>query len=290
MAQRRNSAISVQILRKDITCPVCLEIFDDPKTLPKCAHVFCKNCLKSVVAANTVPRSSLECPVCRTRTSIPKEGVDAFVSALALKNLIDSNPALRQVITLKNQLKECDVAVNKNQSKLKGLEKSLKEFDAAQKNIEKLKSDVKERATKMNQIIELHCNKMCAMLDQARENNTQISKELLELKSEITRSMEEMQGYGEMVTDLISTNDYEAIDAKTEELATKYQNIVPKAEELATKYQRFVAVGGAKLTQVKYVTKSASLNGNVLYEMLGHIEMAKPPRPSTAGKSVIRRR
>ncbi|XP_018604160.2 E3 ubiquitin-protein ligase rnf168 [Scleropages formosus] len=47
----------------DCLCPVCLEIFLEPVTLP-CGHTFCKACF-----LETVDKASLTCPLCRKRVS-----------------------------------------------------------------------------------------------------------------------------------------------------------------------------------------------------------------------------
>ncbi|XP_061073360.1 E3 ubiquitin-protein ligase rnf168 isoform X2 [Conger conger] len=47
----------------DCICPVCLEIFVEPVTLP-CAHTFCKPCF-----LETVDKANLCCPLCRRRVS-----------------------------------------------------------------------------------------------------------------------------------------------------------------------------------------------------------------------------
>lgn len=49
--------------RADCLCPVCLEIFLEPVTLP-CAHTFCKPCF-----LETVDKANLCCPLCRKRVS-----------------------------------------------------------------------------------------------------------------------------------------------------------------------------------------------------------------------------
>lgn len=49
--------------RSDCLCPVCLDIFLEPVTLP-CMHTFCKPCF-----LQTVDKSNLCCPLCRKRVS-----------------------------------------------------------------------------------------------------------------------------------------------------------------------------------------------------------------------------
>ncbi|CAJ1066429.1 E3 ubiquitin-protein ligase RNF168 [Xyrichtys novacula] len=48
----------------DCYCPVCLEIFKEPVTLP-CTHTFCKECF-----LQAVDQSSLLCPLCRRRIAV----------------------------------------------------------------------------------------------------------------------------------------------------------------------------------------------------------------------------
>uniref|UniRef100_A0A3P8U9J5 RING-type E3 ubiquitin transferase n=1 Tax=Amphiprion percula TaxID=161767 RepID=A0A3P8U9J5_AMPPE len=47
----------------DCLCPVCLEIFMEPVTLP-CSHTFCKACF-----LESVDKATLCCPLCRRRVS-----------------------------------------------------------------------------------------------------------------------------------------------------------------------------------------------------------------------------
>ncbi|XP_021168437.2 E3 ubiquitin-protein ligase rnf168 [Fundulus heteroclitus] len=56
---RKDSALSWE----DCLCPVCLEIFIEPVTLP-CTHTFCKSCF-----LESVDKATLCCPMCRKRIS-----------------------------------------------------------------------------------------------------------------------------------------------------------------------------------------------------------------------------
>jgi hypothetical protein len=44
-----------------LTCPICMDLFDDPRLLP-CSHTFCCKCLRSTINN----RSFVICPLCRS--------------------------------------------------------------------------------------------------------------------------------------------------------------------------------------------------------------------------------
>ena len=52
-----------QVLEKEITCPLCLDIYKEPKKLP-CDHIYCKDCLKSL--AEVTANATIFCPECRS--------------------------------------------------------------------------------------------------------------------------------------------------------------------------------------------------------------------------------
>ncbi|KAF1393467.1 hypothetical protein PFLUV_G00016040 [Perca fluviatilis] len=54
---------AAELSRDDCLCPVCLEIFMEPVTLP-CTHSFCKVCF-----LESVDKATLCCPLCRKRVS-----------------------------------------------------------------------------------------------------------------------------------------------------------------------------------------------------------------------------
>lgn len=64
----------------DIECPVCLEIFHDPKILP-CGHSICAKCIDTMKAGSAV----IQCPKCRLEVEVTAKG---FASNYDLKNLI----------------------------------------------------------------------------------------------------------------------------------------------------------------------------------------------------------
>ncbi len=79
-----NSAL--QKLSEQLTCPVCLEYYKDPKVL-SCHHVFCCNCLEGL-ARKENPKV-LICPTCRHETFIPEDLVCNLKSAFYIHSLVD---------------------------------------------------------------------------------------------------------------------------------------------------------------------------------------------------------
>ncbi|KAK7881971.1 hypothetical protein WMY93_028145 [Mugilogobius chulae] len=59
----QEAAGSRDLSREDCLCPICLEIFIEPVTLP-CTHTFCKVCF-----LESVDKATLCCPMCRKRVS-----------------------------------------------------------------------------------------------------------------------------------------------------------------------------------------------------------------------------
>ena len=74
-----------QALEKEVTCPLCLDLFKEPKKLP-CDHVYCKDCLKGLALRSL--NQSISCPDCRTNTNVPNGNVNDFPTAFRVNRLI----------------------------------------------------------------------------------------------------------------------------------------------------------------------------------------------------------
>ena len=63
-------------LREEVSCPVCSEIFTDPRHL-SCLHSFCLHCLKrwhQTSQRTTSRQEMITCPTCRALSSVPESG------------------------------------------------------------------------------------------------------------------------------------------------------------------------------------------------------------------------
>ena len=55
----------------ELKCGICLELFQDPRSLP-CLHTFCRECIQRTMDDHR----SLKCPVCRGKIELGEEGAD----------------------------------------------------------------------------------------------------------------------------------------------------------------------------------------------------------------------
>ena len=90
-----SSQQALQKLNEQLTCPLCLEPYTDPKLL-QCFHVFCENCLKPLTR-QTPQGQVVECPNCRQPTSLPQNGVPGLQGAFLIHHLIDIQDILKKV-------------------------------------------------------------------------------------------------------------------------------------------------------------------------------------------------
>ena len=107
MASKQSSATSGMIkLEEQLTCPVCLDLYTNPKTLP-CLHSFCQECLEGLPQAKREAREDnyyLSCPTCRQRTKVPREGVGAFPVAFNINNLKEISQILKNKVSPTQQV------------------------------------------------------------------------------------------------------------------------------------------------------------------------------------------
>ena len=73
-------------MEEHLTCPVCLDLYTNPKTLP-CLHSFCEACIERFPQDKEGETYYLSCPTCRHCTELPGGGAGAFPVAFYINNL-----------------------------------------------------------------------------------------------------------------------------------------------------------------------------------------------------------
>uniref|UniRef100_A0A8C6KSM8 Midline 2 n=1 Tax=Nothobranchius furzeri TaxID=105023 RepID=A0A8C6KSM8_NOTFU len=84
----------METLESELTCPICLELFEDPLLLP-CAHSLCFNCAHRILVSHCSTSKPLEsisafqCPTCRYVITLNQRGLEGLKRNVTLQNIID---------------------------------------------------------------------------------------------------------------------------------------------------------------------------------------------------------
>ncbi|OWF49701.1 uncharacterized protein LOC110451391 [Mizuhopecten yessoensis] len=71
-------SVSKLAIGSDDCCPVCLDVYNEPKLLP-CRHTFCRVCLeKHRKSSKHQDKRQLVCPLCRTKIDLTPKGIPGF--------------------------------------------------------------------------------------------------------------------------------------------------------------------------------------------------------------------
>ena len=81
----------VKLAIENLTCPVCYQLFKNPKYLP-CYHSYCEYCLEKMKV-----ESRILCPECRKEAVIPEGGVKNFENNFFINRLVDQLVLNRKV-------------------------------------------------------------------------------------------------------------------------------------------------------------------------------------------------
>lgn len=84
----------METLESELTCPICLELFEDPLLLP-CAHSLCFNCAHRILVSHCTPNepiqsiTAFQCPTCRYVITLNQKGLEGLKRNVTLQNIID---------------------------------------------------------------------------------------------------------------------------------------------------------------------------------------------------------
>ena len=92
----RSSSEALKKLEEQLTCPICLEQFTNPKILP-CFHSFCLHCLKGVAPELVKGKLCLHCPTCRSPCPNPDKGLTSLPPSFVINNLSEVYGLMKKV-------------------------------------------------------------------------------------------------------------------------------------------------------------------------------------------------
>ena len=85
------AAKDVKMATDNLSCPVCYQLFKNPKYLP-CHHSYCEQCLEKMQV-----QSKIICPECRKETIVPPGGVKDLDNNFFINRLVDEFILKRKV-------------------------------------------------------------------------------------------------------------------------------------------------------------------------------------------------
>ena len=95
MSDQQGGESNWEKVRQEVTCAICLELLDDPKSMP-CLHTYCKKCLMQALTKRPhdpdLPRDrpAINCPLCRAEVALSNQGIEALPSNFSATRLVET--------------------------------------------------------------------------------------------------------------------------------------------------------------------------------------------------------
>ncbi|KAL4241103.1 hypothetical protein ACF0H5_001881 [Mactra antiquata] len=119
--------ISRRSYEEHVTCPVCMDLFTDPRTLP-CLHTYCMECLNRYITSvsKSGEEKGFNCAVCKTFTKPPFKGMHPYSWAenfplnFALKGVVEemknkkARPVNNNAHSFTNNLPNCSTHADRS--------------------------------------------------------------------------------------------------------------------------------------------------------------------------------
>ena len=83
----RTLAEALELLEKQVQCPICLETYRDPKALA-CLHAYCRECIQQLLLRQQRDQE-VECPQCRSVVAVAGNDPSSLPSVFFINGLID---------------------------------------------------------------------------------------------------------------------------------------------------------------------------------------------------------
>lgn len=207
-------------LNELLTCPICLERFQNPKVLP-CQHTFCCDCLRKIFDNR---QKQLPCPTCR-KTIHLKRGPDELPISVTIVSLMDIQP-------MEAKCPSCD-----QMGKLTICEhcQTTKCSNCNEKHVEEIRKQTKNALEKLQSTDENHFK--ISIQEEFRQIQKKISKQFQEIRQQhdaifLAKQMEILQQLKRHEENLVSRidADLQSFDDEKGKILKKNQNFETKNE------------------------------------------------------------
>ena len=249
---------------KNLECPVCLDVYTDPRMLPcpQGGHTLCRRCLDGLVRGSTIT-----CPECRAKHNIPPSGPDGFPRNIMAAGLIDSLCKECRMAHPEVSCSHCDKML------CRSCHVAHQAFDAVKQSVDKLHvviqkggKDVKESEIKrLGAAIEQEIDQaMDQLADQLADRRKTLKAELWNMikeqldilktwRKKVDRKTSEAQTYldtanrelGDKYSDQITDQRMTDITSQSQHKINEIESIINKAPSLpkpVLKYNSHLAV------------------------------------------------
>ena len=241
---------------KHLECPVCLDIYRDPRILPCEAggHTLCKGCIDDLVKG-----ASLTCPVCRTKHDVPSGGTTQFLRNMIVAGMVDSMcPACRsgepEIMCTHCDKMLCETCQSSHEAFM-GAQTSLKELDVTLNKAEEEVIDVAidSLISEVEKEVDKGIDPLARKLEERRQT---LKTELRGIINEYVNSRKPWKHQLNTIIDMEKRYQRENM----RELGDKYSDHITdeKMSEIKTQSQQ-------KITEIKQqLTKSPAVRKPVL--------------------------
>jgi len=93
-----------------VECPICTEMYSDPRVLP-CVHTYCLKCIREW-SKDRQPGDELACPLCRREFTLPSNGVEGLPKNFFVASLLQ----MKKLLNVQSKVSPCEVCSGDEES------------------------------------------------------------------------------------------------------------------------------------------------------------------------------
>ena len=108
LLSRRTLEETLELLEKQVQCPICLETYCDPKAL-SCLHAYCQGCIQQLLLKQQRDQE-VECPQCRSVVTVAGNDPSSLPTVFFINGLIDVYEILKKADSNEIACQNCSEA------------------------------------------------------------------------------------------------------------------------------------------------------------------------------------